>query len=156
MKAAITAAERGHRVTLYEKSDTLGGLLRHADYSSYKWPLKKYKDYLARQMIKNGVEVLLKTEATPEMVKAKGYDVVLAAIGEDVIVPKIPGSDGKNVYDLMSVYAREKELGKNVVIIGGGEFGVGTGIYLAAAGHRTTILTIEKELLRVDRVRRRR
>lgn len=152
MKAAITAAERGHKVTLYEKSDTLGGLLRHADYSSYKWPYKKYKDYLVRQVKKNGVEVLLKTEATPEMVKAKGYDVVLAAIGADVIVPKIPGSDGRNVYDLMAVYGREKELGKNVVIIGGGEFGVETGIYLAAAGHRTTILTSEKELLRVERV----
>jgi len=152
MKAAITAAERGHKVTLYEKSDSLGGLLRHADYSSYKWPYKKYKDYLIRQVEKKGVKVLLKTEATPEMVKAKGYEVVLAAIGADVIVPRIPGWDGKNVYDLMAVYGREKELGKNVVIIGGGEFGVGTGIYLAAAGHRTTMLTSEKELLRVERV----
>lgn len=152
MKAAITAAERGHKVTLYEKSDSLGGLLRHADYSSYKWPYKKYKDYLVSQVKKKGVKVLLKTEATPEMVKAKGYEVVLAAIGAEVIVPRIQGYDGKNVYDLMAVYGREKELGKNVVIIGGGEFGVGTGIYLAAAGHRTTMLTSEKELLRVERV----
>lgn len=152
MKAAITAAERGHKVTLYEKSDSLGGLLRHSDYSSYKWPYKKYKDYLVSQVKKKGIEVLLKKEATPEMVKAKGYEVVLAAIGADVIVPRIPGYDGKNVYDLMSVYGREKELGKNVVVIGGGEFGVETGIYLAAAGHRTTMLTSEKELLCIDRV----
>jgi len=152
MKAALTAAERGHKVTVYEKSDALGGLLRHTDYASHKWPQKEYKDYLVRQVKKAGIEVLLKTEATPEMIKAKGYEVVLAAIGADVIVPKIQGSDGKNIYDLMAVYGREKELGKNVVIIGGGEFGVETGIYLAAAGHTTTMLTSGKELLPVERV----
>jgi len=152
MKAAIVAAERGHKVTIYEKSEALGGLLKHTDYSSYKWPLKEYKDYLVRQVKKAGVTVILKTEATPEMIKAKGYEVVLAAIGADVIAPKMPGADSKNVYDLMAVYGKEKELGKNVVIIGGGEFGVETGIYLAAAGHRTTMLTSGKELLRVERV----
>jgi thioredoxin reductase len=152
MKAAIVAAERGHKVTIYEKSDTLGGLLKHTDYSSYKWPQKRYKNYLIQQVKKAGIEVLFKTEATPEMIKAKGYEVVLAAIGADTIVPKIPGSDAKNVYDLMAVYGREKELGKNVVIIGGGEFGVETGIYLAKAGHKITMLTSEKELLRVERV----
>jgi NADPH-dependent 2,4-dienoyl-CoA reductase/sulfur reductase-like enzyme/thioesterase domain-containing protein len=152
MKAAITAAERGHKVTLYEKSDSLGGLLKHADYSSYKWPLKKYKDYLINQVKKTGVEVVLKTEATPEIIRAKGYDAVLAAIGADVIVTRMPGYDSKNVYDLMAVYGREKELGKNVVVIGGGEFGVETGMYLAKAGHRVTMLASEKELLRVERV----
>jgi thioredoxin reductase/2,4-dienoyl-CoA reductase-like NADH-dependent reductase (Old Yellow Enzyme family) len=152
MKAAIIAAERGHKVTIYEKSDSLGGLLKHADYSSYKWPHKRYKNFLIRQVKKAGVEVLLKTEATPDMIRSKGYEAVLAAIGADIIVPKIPGSDAKNVYDLMAVYGREKELGKNVVIIGGGEFGVETGIYLAKAGHKITMITGEKELLRVERV----
>ncbi len=152
MKAAIVAAERGHAVTLYEKSDSLGGLLRHSDYSPYKWPHKKYKDFLVNQVKKAGVEVLLNTEATPEMIKAKGYEAVLAAIGADAIVPKIEGHDGKNVYDLMAVYGKEQELGKKVVIIGGGEFGVETGIYLAAAGHDTTMLTNAKELLTVERV----
>jgi thioredoxin reductase len=152
MKAAIVAAERGHKVTIYEKSDSLGGLLKHADYSSYKWPHKRYKNYLIRQVKKAGVEVLLKMEATPEMIKAKSYDAVLAAIGADIIVPKISGSDNKNVYDLMAVYGREKDLGKNVVIIGGGEFGVETGMYLAKAGHKITMLSSEKELLRVERV----
>lgn len=105
-----------------------------------------------RQVTKAGIDVMLKTEATPEMVKAKGYEVVLAAVGAEIIVPRIPGSDSKNVYDLMEVYGREKELGKNVVVVGGGEFGAETGMYLAKAGHRTTMLTSEKELIRVERV----
>jgi thioredoxin reductase len=152
MKAAITAAERGHKVTIYEKNDYLGGLLRHADYSPYKWTLKDYKDYLIRQVKKAGIEVRLSTTATPEMIKSKEYDVVLAAVGAEPFSPRIPGSDGRNVWKGVDVYGREKELGKNVVFIGGGEFGVETAMYLANAGHNIMILTSEKELLRNERV----
>lgn len=152
MQAAITAAERGHKVTLYEKSGVLGGLLMHTEYSPYKWALKRYKNYMVRQVKKAGVEVHLSTEATPEMIKAKGYDIVIAAVGADPNVLRIPGSDGKNVYNILSVYSREKELGKKVVVIGGGEYGVETGMFLARTGHKTTMLTSSRELLPVTRV----
>jgi len=152
MKAAITAAERGHRVTLFEKNDFLGGLLRHADFSPYKWPVKDFKDFLIRQVRKAGVEVVLRTEATPEMIKAKGYEVVLVAIGSEPVIPRISGADNKNVYNVVDVYAKEKELGNNVVLIGGGEFGAETGIYLAGCGHRVTALTNAKELVPRTRV----
>jgi NADPH-dependent 2,4-dienoyl-CoA reductase/sulfur reductase-like enzyme len=149
MKAAITAAERGHKVTLYEKNDKLGGLMRQSDYSSYSWPLKQFKDYLIHQVNKSGVEVLLRTEATPEMIRKKGYDTVLAAAGAEPVKSKIAGADGGNVWNFFDVFANEKALGKNVVFIGGGEFGgVQTGMYLAKAGHNVTVLTSEKELYR--------
>jgi thioredoxin reductase len=147
MKAAITAAERGHRVTLYEKGDALGGLLRHTDYSQWKWTYKDFKDYLARQTYKVGVEVLLNTEVTPEMIKAKGYDTVLAATGAEPVVSRIPGADGKNVFNIMSAYSSRSSLGKNVVIIGAGVYGTETGICLAKDGHKVTILTSEKQLI---------
>jgi NADPH-dependent 2,4-dienoyl-CoA reductase/sulfur reductase-like enzyme len=152
MQAAITASERGHHVTLFEKNDFLGGLLHHTDFSSYKWALRRYKDYLIRQVEKAGVEVHLNTEAKPETIKAKGYDAVLVAVGAEPNIPRIPGSDGGNVYNIVEAYTNEKELGKNVVLIGGGEFGVGTGMFLAKAGHKTTILTSGRELLPVRRV----
>jgi 2,4-dienoyl-CoA reductase-like NADH-dependent reductase (Old Yellow Enzyme family)/thioredoxin reductase len=152
MKAAITAAERGHKVTLYEKSDSLGGLLRHADFSPYKWPIRDFKDYLARQVKKAGVEVLLNTEATPDMIKSKGYDTVMAAIGAEPNISRIPGADGKNVWNIVNVYGKEKELGNNVAVIGGGEMGVETGMYLAKAGHKVTVITSEKEVLQNNRV----
>jgi len=153
MKAAITAAERGHRVTLYEKNDNLGGLMRQADFSAYCWPLKDFKDYLIRQMDRLGVDVLLRTEATPEMIRKKGYDAVLAATGAEPVKSKIPGADGSNVWNFFDVFANEKSLGKNVVFIGGGEFGgVQTGMFLARAGHNVTVLTSEKELYRNERV----
>jgi NADPH-dependent 2,4-dienoyl-CoA reductase/sulfur reductase-like enzyme len=147
MKAAITAAERGHKVTLYEKNGFLGGLLRHSDFSPYKWPLMDFKDYLVRQVNKSGVKVLFNAEATPEMIMAKGYDAVLVALGSDPVIPNIPGADGKNVWNVVNVYGKEKALGKNVALIGGGEIGSETGMYLARAGHNITALTSEKELL---------
>jgi thioredoxin reductase len=152
MKAALTAAERGHKVTLYEKNDYLGGLTRHADFSRYKWPLRDFKNYLANQIKKAGVEVILNTTATPEMVKSKGYDTVMVAIGAEPSIPKVPGADGKNVWNILNVYGKEKELGKNVVMIGGGEFGVETGIYLADAGHKVTMLTSENQIMKINRV----
>jgi len=152
MKAAVTAAERGHKVTLYEKNDYLGGLLRHSDFSPFKWALRDYKDYLIREVKKAGVNVLLNTEATPELIKRKDYDAVLAAVGSETVIPKIPGSDLTNVWNVLNVYGKEKELGKNVVVIGGSEFGLETGMYIAGSGHKTTVLTSEKELMSVDRV----
>jgi 2,4-dienoyl-CoA reductase-like NADH-dependent reductase (Old Yellow Enzyme family)/thioredoxin reductase len=151
MEAAITAAERGHKVTLYEKGSTLGGLLRHSDYSPYKWAVKDFKDYLVTRMDKAGVTVLLNTTATPEIIKAKGYDTILVAIGSDPAIPKLPGVDGSNVYNIVDSYSKEKYMGKNIVFIGGGEFGADAGMHLAREGHNVTMLTIEKELFPENR-----
>jgi 2,4-dienoyl-CoA reductase-like NADH-dependent reductase (Old Yellow Enzyme family)/thioredoxin reductase len=146
MKAAIVAAERGHKVTLYEKNDFLGGQLRHTDFASFKWPLRKFKDYLIRQTYKAGVQVLLNTRATPEMIKAKGYDAILVAIGADPFIPDIPGAKSSNVLAPIFVFGNET-VGTNVVVIGGGkQIGTETGMYLAQKGHKVTVLTEEKSL----------
>jgi 2,4-dienoyl-CoA reductase-like NADH-dependent reductase (Old Yellow Enzyme family)/thioredoxin reductase len=145
MRAAIVAAERGHKVTLYEKNAYLGGMLRHTDFASFQWPLKDFKDYLIRQLNKNGVQVLLNTEATPEMIKKKGFDAVLAAAGTEPIIPKIPGADASNVWNIVNVYGNEKSLGKNVVVIGGGR-GAETGLHLSLCGHKVTVLVSGKQL----------
>lgn len=152
MKAAITAAERGHKVTLYEKDSTLGGLARHSDYSSYKWCIKDYKDYLVKRMQKLGVALQMGVKATPEMVKAKGYDSVIAAVGSDPVKANITGANGKNVYDIMEAYAKEKSMGKNVVVIGGGEYGTDAGMFLAKAGHNVTMMTSAWGLILEQRV----
>lgn len=150
MKAAIVAAERGHKVTLFEKSGSLGGQLRHADFASFQWPLKDYKDYLIRQVKKSGVELLLNRTATPEMIKAKGYEAVIVAVGASPVIPNIPGADDSRVYNVADVYGKEKAMGKNVVIIGGDKIGTQTGMYLAENGHTVTVLTGGKELIKAE------
>jgi NADPH-dependent 2,4-dienoyl-CoA reductase/sulfur reductase-like enzyme len=152
MKAAITAAERGHKVTIFEKSGSLGGLLQHADYSPFKWPIKDFKDYLIRQVKKAGVEIHLNTPATADMIKAKAYDMVLVALGSEPVSPTIPGADGKNVYNIVTAYGNQDSLGKNVVFVGAGERVVEAAITFINAGHHVTILTSDVELLKVNRV----
>jgi NADPH-dependent 2,4-dienoyl-CoA reductase/sulfur reductase-like enzyme len=147
MKAAITAAERGHRVTLYEKSDALGGLLRHTDYTKWKWSYRDFKDYLVTQIRKAGVDVKLGTEVTPKMIKSKGFDTILAATGAEPIVPKIPGADGDHVFTILDAYRKKDALGKKVVIIGSGIYGTETAICLAKDGHKVMVLASGKEMI---------
>jgi thioredoxin reductase len=147
MQAATTAAERGHRVTLYEKGDALGGLQRHVDFTKWRWAYRDYKDYLVRQVEKAGVEVKLKTAATPGMIKSKGYDALLVAVGAEPVVSKIPGADGRNVFNIVDVYSNLASLGKNVVLIGGGVYGSETGIVLVQEGFKVTALTAEDHMI---------
>ena len=146
MYAALTAAKRGHKVTLYEKNSRLGGQLLHADYASFKWPIQDYKDWLIRQILKAGVEVRMNTEATKEMLKDEGFDNVIVAIGPVNKKPGIPGDDGPNVCHVMDVFGKGEQLPENIVVIGGSETGVETGMYLADCGKKVTVLCRQKSL----------
>lgn len=147
MMTAIEAAKRGHEVTVYEKKPFLGGQLFHTDYPDFKWPLRAYKNYLIRQIDRFGnIKVVLNTEAAPEQLKPLAYDEVIMAIGSVPIVPPIPGIGDENVRDALSVYGHTDELDHEVVIIGGGEIGVETAIYLAREGKHVTILEMREGL----------
>lgn len=151
MQAAITAAERGHSVTLFEKEAVLGGQLIHSDSFSFKWPIKDYKSWLIRRMGQMGVDVRLNTKPSRELIAAGGYDAVFAATGAEPVLPKsikgLRDENGNALYPtIFDVFGRESELGRNVIICGGSEAGVETGMYLAENGHDVTILTRQDEL----------
>jgi len=146
MEAAIVAAARGHDVTLYEKSGSLGGQLRVADAYRAKWPVRNFKDYLVRQVHKRGVKVLLNTAATPELIREGGYDAVLVAVGAAPNIPDIPGADADFVRTAVSVYGDHESLGRRVVVVGGSETGTETGMYLAENGHEVVVLTRQDRL----------
>jgi 2,4-dienoyl-CoA reductase-like NADH-dependent reductase (Old Yellow Enzyme family)/NADPH-dependent 2,4-dienoyl-CoA reductase/sulfur reductase-like enzyme len=146
MEAALVAAKRGHYVTLYEKSAALGGLLKTADAVSFKWPVRDFKDYLVRQVARSGIEVRLNTEARVEHLKEVDYDAVLVGVGSKPLLPSIPGIEGPNVIPVTEVYGTEDQLAEKVVIIGGGEVGVETGLHLAEKGHQVTLLEMQSKL----------
>jgi 2,4-dienoyl-CoA reductase-like NADH-dependent reductase (Old Yellow Enzyme family)/thioredoxin reductase len=146
MKAALVAAGRGHSVTLYEKSKVLGGPLKITENVSFKWPQRDYINFMIRQVHKAGINVLLDTEATPDLLRNKGYDTIIAAVGAEPVCPLIPGVDGKNVIFASDVYGNEDTLDRNVVIIGGGEIGIETGMHLAQKGHQVTLLEMTGKL----------
>ena len=144
MVAAIECAHRGHEVTLYEKSGYLGGQLFHAEHAASKWPLKRYRDYLVGQVEKLGVAVHMNTAATPDTISAGGFDAVIAAMGATPNLPNIPGIEKAVI--ATDVFGHEAELKEDVVVIGGSEIGVETGLYLAEAGHKVTLLSRQKLL----------
>jgi 2,4-dienoyl-CoA reductase-like NADH-dependent reductase (Old Yellow Enzyme family)/thioredoxin reductase len=152
MKAALTAAERGHKVTLYEKDAALGGLIKFSDYSQWKWNMKDLKDYLIYQVKKAGIEVKLNTTATPSMIKAAGYDTVLVATGSEPVISRMPGADAGNVFNILTCYSNKQALGKNVVMIGAGKFGTEAAIGIAKDGHKITVLAPGEEMIDAEDV----
>ena len=140
MKAAIELCDRGHDVTIYEKNAALGGLLCIMKDVSFKWPLTRLKEHLIAQVKKRPICILLKTEPTVEMLQKEDYDAVFAATGSEPVIPPLPGVDGENVMTAVDAYTHVEEVGENVVIIGGGEIGVETGIWLARMGKNVTVL----------------
>ena len=147
MKAALVAAERGHKVTLYEKDAALGGLQKFSDHSQWRWNHKVYKDYLIHQVQKAGIEVKLNAAATPSMIKAAGYNTVLVATGAEPVMPKIPGADAGNVFNILTAYSKKQALGKNVVMIGAGQFATEAAICIAKDGHKITVLAPGKDMI---------
>lgn len=140
MQAAITSAERGHKVILAEKADRLGGILKFADTDVWKFDLRRYKDYLIRMVEKAGVEIMLDTEITPQMVAEINPYAMIVAVGAEAIVPQIPGADRPNVMHGLQVYSEDEKIGKKVVMVGGGLLGSETGLHLARKGHDVTIV----------------
>ncbi|MDD6024923.1 MAG: FAD-dependent oxidoreductase [Oscillospiraceae bacterium] len=141
LRAALFASQQGHTVTLYEKSDQLGGQLKFSDHVSFKWNLKDYKDWLIRQVEASDVTVYLGTEATPELLRNRGYDVILAAMGSTANRIPVKGAEDPKVWLAEDVFGHESELGENVVVIGGSATGREAALYLAKAGHKTTMVT---------------
>ena len=151
MRAAIFAAQRGHKVTLFEKSDYLGGQLLHAEYFSFKWPLKNFKNWEVHELDLLGVDVRMNTQPAPEDIQKEGFDTVIAATGA---YAKLPGSikglrdeNGKPlVWTCHDAFGKEAELGRRVVICGASETGIETAMYLCENGHEVTLLTRQKEI----------
>jgi 2,4-dienoyl-CoA reductase-like NADH-dependent reductase (Old Yellow Enzyme family)/thioredoxin reductase len=132
MEAARVAALRGHQVTLYEKSERLGGQVRLAGMIPFKGDVNGLIEYQSKQLVKLGVDIKLGQEVTPESLIAAQPDVVIAAIGSQPIVPKIPGIDKPIVFLARDVVAETVEpVGEKIVVAGGGFVGCDTALFLA-------------------------
>ena len=146
MKAAMELCDRGHKVTIYEAEDHLGGAIHHADFVEFKWTLRDFKNYLIHQVGKRPIEVKLNTRATPEMVKAEGFDMVISAVGASPARPPIPGLDKPHVKLATDSMINPETIGQNVVVIGGGEVGVEAGMNLAGKGRNVTVIEMADKL----------
>lgn len=146
MQAAITAAQRGHEVTLAEKGERLGGNLHPAGAAFFKEDIRKLCAVLERRVTEAGVTVLLNTEVTPEYVKQAAPDALIVAIGSDVLVPPIPGIHGENVITAIEAEQHPEKLGKRIAMMGGGLVGAEAACAFAHEGHEVSIIEMKPDV----------
>lgn len=141
LEAARIAALKGHKVTLYEKKETLGGLIQLASRTPrvYMAELRNIIDWEETQLSKLPVKIKKGVEATPVMIARQTPDVVILATGAAMRSLEVPGADGKNVIGLLDYLSGDAEVGEKVVVIGGHE-GAETALSLARSGHKVTLL----------------
>jgi 2,4-dienoyl-CoA reductase-like NADH-dependent reductase (Old Yellow Enzyme family)/thioredoxin reductase len=140
MQAAWTAAQRGHDVALYEKSDRLGGNLLRAARLPFKREIEKFTRYIVPRVTDSGARIALGAEADEAAVTAEKPDVLILAFGCEDICPDIPGARLGHVHFAHEADSGVVTPGKNVVIIGAGHVGTESAIQLARDGRSVTVL----------------
>ncbi|RJP79068.1 MAG: FAD-dependent oxidoreductase [Desulfobacteraceae bacterium] len=134
MSAALAACERGHQVTLYEKSDRLGGQLHLAAAPPGRSEFSVLANDLSKQVSLSSIRTIFNTEVNENILGQEKPDEVILATGAEPITPPIPGLELPHVVQAWDVLQDRVSTGKNVVVIGGGAVGVETAMFLAEKG----------------------
>lgn len=141
MVAALTGNLRGYQVTLYEKSNQLGGQLRLATRPPGKEKIGWYLDYLSSQIKRQRIKVRSGHSATQRAIIQGKPDAVILATGAVPFVPEIPGIKTGSVFSAWEVLEGEREIRDKVVLVaGGGTVGCETALYLASTNKKVILV----------------
>ncbi|MDT8903455.1 FAD-dependent oxidoreductase [Anaeroselena agilis] len=146
LKAAITAARRGHKVILCEKTGELGGILKGEQAIPFKYEMYQLGVTLGKLAADAGVEVRLNTAVTKEYAEKENVDALIVAIGSEPLVPPIPGLQAENVIIVNDYYLKKDMVGDRVVVLGGGQAGCEAAIHLAREGKEVHLVEMRAEL----------
>lgn len=146
MEAAITAANRGHDVTLVEKSDKLGGNLYPAGAPYFKEDIIKLCKVMVKRVKEAGVKVVLNTEVTPEYVESFNPDALFVAIGSNELRPPIKGMELPHVIMAIDAELHPEKLGKKVAIMGGGLVGGEAAVSFHHEGKECSIIEMKSKV----------
>jgi 2,4-dienoyl-CoA reductase-like NADH-dependent reductase (Old Yellow Enzyme family)/thioredoxin reductase len=155
LKAAVTAALRGHKVILCEKSDKVGGILKCEQAIDFKQEMYQLGLTLERQAIEAGVEIRCNTTVTPAYAEELNPDVAILAVGSNPIVPPIKGMDSDNVVVVNNYYLEKDKVEDSVVVLGGGLAGCEAAIHLAQEGKTVHLVEMRNTLAPDANVRHR-
>lgn len=147
-EAAISAAMKGHKVTLIEKSDRLGGQWIPASVPNGKAEFTSFICWQKQQLEKMHIRILLNTTADEELLKLYEPEVVIAATGSKPFIPKIKGFDKDFVVNAHDVLMGRVDVGNNVVVVGGGLVGAETADLLSMQCEKVAIIEMLPEIMR--------
>ena len=148
MEAALVCAKRGHKVTLYEKSDKLGGIFIAAAAPSFKEKDKALIAWYEREITKYPIEIKLNTEVTD--VETLGADEIIVATGAKA--RKLPVKGAEFGIEAVDFLLGNKTVGENVVIVGGGLTGCEIAYDLYLSGKKPTIVEMKNDLIVSDAI----
>lgn len=150
IEAATVAASRGHDVTIFEKN-RLGGMLYAASAPDFKADIRRFLRYQLKQVKKFNIHVKYQLADSKSLAN---YDAVIVATGSEPASLPVKGADGQNVYSAIDLLNQSvgqdspRDVGKKMVIIGGGSVGVETAIWYAENGHDVTVVEIQDQILK--------
>lgn len=140
MCAAFVAAERGHDVSLYERTDKLGGNMRLAAYPPGKGDITNMiRSYIVR-CEKAGVKIHMNTTVDLEMVKAEKPDAVIVSTGSRTLILPIEGIENPAIIHGSDLLDGKRAAGKKVLVVGGGMVGCETAVFLGEQQHDVTVI----------------
>ena len=147
MEAARTAALRGHKVTLFEKSDHLGGHLVSGGSHDFKVEVRELNKWYQHELASLPVDVRMGTEATPDAVAALEPDAIILANGSSAVMPRIEGIDHPKAVNCIDALLHEERLGQRVVVVGGGLVGCELAMDLVNKGRDVQIVEALPQIL---------
>jgi len=146
IQALLTLCERGHDVTLYEKTGRLGGHAATGSALPFKQDLRDYLNYLRRQAEKSPARIVFNVEATPELLGREAYDALIIAVGSEPFIPDIPGIRKTHVHWAPEADLGAVAVGEKTVIVGAGAVGVESAIGLKRDGKDVRIIEMSPDL----------
>jgi 2-enoate reductase len=146
MEVARMAAIKGHKVTMYEKTDKLGGHLNEGSVPEFKDDIKRLLSWYERQLKKMRIKIYFKTTASRKLVLDEKPDFVMIATGSSPCYPDLPGIKNANVITSIDLLLGKKKAGNVVLIVGGGLDGCETAVWLAKKGKQVTLIEMLPEL----------
>lgn len=155
LKAAHTAALRGHEVIVFEKENALGGILKSEQAIPFKYEMYELAQTLTKQCKDAGVKFLLNTTATKEIVEKEQPDAVIVAAGSRPLIPPIEGITKDHVVLVNAYYKEKHKVNDRVIVLGGGLAGCEAAIHLAQEGKHVALIEMRDALAPDANVRHR-
>jgi len=147
LEFARVASERGHKVILFEETEALGGQLRVASKAPYKSTLMEFIEFLTRQALANGTEIIKSTSVDGKTVRESGCDVLVLASGSQPIIPDLPGAGLPSVSTAVDILNGKPVSAQSVAVVGGGLVGCEVAEFLADQGKNVVLIELLEEVL---------